>query len=141
MAEHRFCKPTVVGSTPTLGSNPRARCCHPAGPEVTERPLPDGPNALVPCAPVARRVDDMQPVHVLLAQALSLSGLVAASGAYAGIVRRRSERRIEIQAVAHASQAAVTRVDRSMALSRIDRTFSAVASRRRGHPSAGTRER
>jgi hypothetical protein len=21
MAEHRFCKPTVVGSTPTLGSN------------------------------------------------------------------------------------------------------------------------
>jgi hypothetical protein len=80
----------------------------------------------------------MQPVHVLLAQALSLSGLVAASGAYAGIVRRRVERRIEIQAAAHASQAAVTRVDRSMALLRIDRTFSASAYRRRDRTSAET---
>ena len=25
MAEHRFCKPTVVGSTPTLGSTIHAR--------------------------------------------------------------------------------------------------------------------
>jgi hypothetical protein len=80
----------------------------------------------------------MQPLHILLAQALSLSGLVAASGAYAGIVRRRLERRTEIQAVAHASQAAVTRVDRSMALSRIDRTFSASAYRRRDRTSAET---
>ncbi len=82
----------------------------------------------------------MQQVHVLLAQALSLSGLVAASGAYAGILRRRQERRVEYRAAAHASQAAVTRVDRSMALSRIDRTFSASVYRRRDHAASVSRK-
>ena len=66
----------------------------------------------------------MDPSQLLLAQTLSLSGLLGASGAYAGIVRRRQERRLEQQALANASQAAVERVDRSMALSRLSRTFS-----------------
>ncbi|HEX7171475.1 MAG TPA: hypothetical protein VF365_02585 [Candidatus Limnocylindria bacterium] len=66
----------------------------------------------------------MDPSQLLLAQTLSLSGLLGASGAYAGVVRRRQERRIEMQASADASQAAVERVDRTMALARLRRTFT-----------------
>ena len=66
----------------------------------------------------------MDPSQLLLAQTLSLSGLLGASGAYAGIVRRRRERRIELQASADASHVAVDRVDRTVALSRLSRTFS-----------------
>ena len=66
----------------------------------------------------------MDPSQLLLAQTLSLSGLLGASGAYAGIVRRRRERRVELQASADASHVAVDRVDRTMALSRLSRTFS-----------------
>lgn len=66
----------------------------------------------------------MDPNHLLLAQALSLSGLIGGSGAYAGIMRRRQRRRLEGQASAAAGQIAVERVDRSLALSRLDRTFT-----------------
>ncbi|HEX7197597.1 MAG TPA: hypothetical protein VF364_12290 [Candidatus Limnocylindria bacterium] len=62
----------------------------------------------------------MEPTNLLLAQALSLSGLVGASGAYAGILRRRRDRQGE---AALASNAAAERVDRHMALARIDHTF------------------
>jgi hypothetical protein len=78
----------------------------------------------------------MEPSHLLLAQTLSLSGLLGASGAYAGIVRRRRERRLDLQARGDASQAAVDRVDRAMALSRLSRTFSPSVYPRQGHASA-----
>jgi hypothetical protein len=78
----------------------------------------------------------MEPSHLLLAQTLSLSGLLGASGAYAGIVRRRRERRIDLQASGDASQAAIERVDRSMALSRLSRTFSPSVYRRQGRAAA-----
>lgn len=74
----------------------------------------------------------MEPSYLLLAQTLSLSGLMGASGAYAGIVRRRQERRIELQALDNASGAAVERVDRAMALSRLSRTFSPSVYERQG---------
>ena len=63
----------------------------------------------------------MEPANLLLAQALTLAGLIGASGAYAGIIRRRQEHRIASFAGATASQAAVDRVERSLALGRIGR--------------------
>jgi hypothetical protein len=79
----------------------------------------------------------MQPTDMLLAQALSFSGLVGASGAYAGIVRRRIDRRVEAHASADASEAAVERVQRSIALSKLERTFTKSAYRRHdGGPEA-----
>jgi hypothetical protein len=72
----------------------------------------------------------MEPSHLVLAQTLSLSGLVVATGAYAGIVRRRGERRMELRASANAGQAAVDRTDRAMALSRLRRTFTPSAYQR-----------
>ena len=83
----------------------------------------------------------MDPSQLLLAQTLSLSGLLGASGAYAGIVRRRHERRIELQALAVASEAAVERVDRSMALSRLSRTFSPSVYQRQGRASENRERR
>jgi hypothetical protein len=77
----------------------------------------------------------MQPSHLLLAQALSLSGLVAACGAYAGLIRRRRDRRTELQATTDASTSAVSRIERSMALSHIDHTFSRSAYRRQDSAS------
>jgi hypothetical protein len=74
----------------------------------------------------------MEASHLILAQTLSFSGLLGASGAYAGIVRRRNDRRIALQASAEASEAAVERVDRTMALSRLRRTFSPSVYHRRG---------
>ena len=65
----------------------------------------------------------MEPGNLLLAQDITLSGLIGASGAYAGIIRRRQERRIMSHVAASASQAAVDRVDRSLVLGRIDHTF------------------
>lgn len=64
----------------------------------------------------------MDPTHLLLVQALSLSGLLGGSGAYAGIVRRRRDR-LEERAFSRASEAAVERVDRHMAIARLDHTF------------------
>ena len=66
----------------------------------------------------------MDTSHLILAQSLSLSGLVGATGAYAGLVRRRHARQVAVEASAQSSQAAVDRVDRSMALARLRRTFS-----------------
>jgi hypothetical protein len=77
----------------------------------------------------------MEPGHLLLAQTLSLSGLLGASGAYAGILRRRRERRIDMLASADAGKAAVDRTDRSVALSRLSRTFSPSVYQRQGRAS------
>lgn len=79
----------------------------------------------------------MEPTNLLLAQALTLSGLVGASGAYAGILRRRSERRIEDEVTAHASHAATERIDRHRALGRIEHTFVRSAYQHRDRPSTG----
>ena len=65
----------------------------------------------------------MEPSNLLLAQAMTLSGLVGASGAYAGIIRRRSLRRLETESSLAASQTAVDRVERSLVLGRLDDTF------------------
>jgi hypothetical protein len=75
----------------------------------------------------------MQPATLVLAQAISLSGLIAASAGYASLIRRRQHRRTELQAATAASDAAVDRVERSLVLGRIDRTFvrSAYLPRRR----------
>ncbi len=73
----------------------------------------------------------MEPSQLILAQTLSFSGLIGASGAYAGIIRRRQERRLEAEATAAAARTAVVRVDRSLALSRLDRTFTSSIYRRR----------
>jgi hypothetical protein len=73
----------------------------------------------------------MEPSQLILAQALSFSGLLGASGAYAGIIRRRHAHRLEAEASAEAGRTAVTRVDRSLALWRLDRTFTSSAYRRR----------
>ena len=78
----------------------------------------------------------MDPSHLILAQTLSLSGLVGATGGYAGLVRRRHERQIAMQTSAAASQTALDRVDRSMALSRLRRTFSPSVYQRRDGTSA-----
>ena len=77
----------------------------------------------------------MEPSNLLLAQALSLSGLVGATGAYAGIVRRRRDLGVVADEVAIASAAAVERVDRHISLSRLDATFIKSAYRRRDRPS------
>jgi hypothetical protein len=65
----------------------------------------------------------MEPSTVLLAQALTLSGLIGSAGAYAGIVRRRAEWRLEMRAADASTRSAVDRVQRVIALGRIDRTF------------------
>jgi hypothetical protein len=77
----------------------------------------------------------MEPSNLLLAQALSLSGLVGATAAYAGIVRRRRDLGALTQATALASAAAVERVDRHLSLSRLEDTFVRSAYRRRDRPS------
>jgi hypothetical protein len=68
---------------------------------------------------------------LLLAQTLSLSGLIGATGAYAGIIRRRNVGRLAAQRVALVSAAAVERVDRHLSLSRLEHTFVRSAYRRR----------
>ena len=78
----------------------------------------------------------MEVNHLLLAQTLSLSGLLGASGAYAGIVRRRRERRIDLQASADASHTAADRVERSMALAHLDRTFTPSVYQRQDRASS-----
>lgn len=65
----------------------------------------------------------MEPSTFLLAQAMSLSGLIAASAGYAGLIRRRQQRRSEMHVATAASDAALDRVERSLVLGRIDRTF------------------
>jgi hypothetical protein len=75
----------------------------------------------------------MEPSNLLLAQALSLSGLVAATASYAGILRRRRDLG-ELTASAFASAAAVERVDRHLSLSRLEDTFIKSAYRRRDRP-------
>jgi hypothetical protein len=65
----------------------------------------------------------MEPSTFLLAQAMSLSGLIAASAGYAGLIRRRHHRRNEMEIASAASSAALDRVERSLVLGRIDRTF------------------
>lgn len=78
----------------------------------------------------------MDPTNtMLLAQALSLSGLIGASGAYVGIIRRRRDGRIEMQAAAEASEVATERVGRQIALGRIEHTFVRSAYRRRDRDS------
>lgn len=64
----------------------------------------------------------MEASHLLLAQTLSLCGLIGGAAAYAGLIRRRAERLIEERA-ALASQAAVERVGRTLALGHIEHTF------------------
>ena len=75
----------------------------------------------------------MEPGTLFIAQAVSLSGLIAASAGYASLIRRRHHRRDELQAGTAASNAAVERVERSLVLGRIDHTFvkSAYPHRRR----------
>jgi hypothetical protein len=75
----------------------------------------------------------MQPGTLLIAQAMSLSGLIAASFCYASLIRRRHHQRTELQAATTASNAALDRVERSLVLGRMDRTFvkSAYVPRRR----------
>ena len=65
----------------------------------------------------------MESTHLLLAQALSLSGLIGASGAYAGIVRRRRDDRLN-KKVASVSGAAVQRVERHLAMAHLEHTFT-----------------
>jgi hypothetical protein len=72
-------------------------------------------------------VDNSQ---LLVAQALSLSGLIGAAGAYAGILRRRADARMVTRAAMDSSLVAVDRVDRSIALSRLERTFDKSVVRR-----------
>lgn len=73
----------------------------------------------------------MEAAALLVAQALSLSGLIGASGAYAGIVRRRQDHRLEVRAAAAISTAAVDRIDRHRTLARLDQTFIKSAYRPR----------
>lgn len=65
----------------------------------------------------------MESGTILVAQAVSLSGLIAASAAYGALIRRRHHRRNELMVTAAASSAAIDRVERSLVLGRIDRTF------------------
>jgi hypothetical protein len=95
----------------------------------------DSPIALLPPTALGPYIRSMEPSHLLLAQSLSLSALVAATGAYAGIVRRRGEVRIGLRATVDASLAAVDRIDRSMALTRLDRTFIRSTVRRKERDS------
>jgi hypothetical protein len=75
----------------------------------------------------------MEPGTLLIAQAISIWGLIAASAGYADLIRRRQHRRTELQVATAASNAALDRVERSLVLGRIDRTFvkSAYLPRRR----------
>ena len=82
----------------------------------------------------------MDPTNIALVQLLSLSGLVGASGAYAGIVRRRHERRMEAETAARSSDVAVERVARHRALTGIENTFARSAYPHRKPPSAGPRD-
>ena len=72
----------------------------------------------------------MSTSYLLLAQALSLSGLIGAAAAYAGIVRRRADARVVMRASTDSSLMAVDRVDRSLALARLERTYVKSAVRR-----------
>lgn len=74
----------------------------------------------------------MDPTQLLLAQALSLSGLVGGTGAYAGIVRHRHERQIE-SAAADRSNQAVERVEQQLTLTRLEHRL---AKRGRGDRDA-----
>ena len=65
----------------------------------------------------------MELSNLVLAQAITLSGLIGASGAYAGIIRRRGQHRLESASAQAASQSAVDRVERSLVLGRLDHTF------------------
>ena len=73
----------------------------------------------------------MGPSELLLAQAISLSGLLGATAAYAGIVRRRSALRLEFAAAAQSSRTATERVERHLTLARLEHTFTKSAFRRR----------
>lgn len=64
----------------------------------------------------------MDASHLLLAQTLALSGLIGGTAAYAGLIRRRAERVIGERS-ALASQAAVERVGRTLALGHLENTF------------------
>jgi hypothetical protein len=77
----------------------------------------------------------MEASNLLLAQALSLSGLVGATASYAGIVRRRRAVAAVAEAAAFASAAAVERVDRHRSLGRLEDTFIKSAYHRRDRPS------
>lgn len=78
----------------------------------------------------------MEPTQLLLAQTLALSGLVGAVGAYAGILRRRANGRLEAAAISVANEAAIERVERHMTLARLEHTFvkSAYRPRNRRFP-------
>ena len=65
----------------------------------------------------------MEPSNLLLAQTVSLCGLIGAAGAYGGIIRRRVEYRLESASAASAAETAVDRVERSLVLGRLDHTF------------------
>jgi hypothetical protein len=65
----------------------------------------------------------MEPANILLAQALTLIGLIGASGAYASLIRRRQESRVEHAAAVAASQSAAERVESTLFLGRVDHTF------------------
>lgn len=77
----------------------------------------------------------MDAPHLLLAQSLSLSGLIGAAGAYAALIRRRAER-LDAHRALLASQAAVERVDRTLALGHLEHTYL-----RGPYPSSWTRRR
>jgi hypothetical protein len=74
-------------------------------------------------SPAVAYIRRMDPSNLLLAQAITLIGLIGASGAYAGIVRRRGQHRLEAASAAAAGQSAVDRVERSLVLGRLDHTF------------------
>lgn len=65
----------------------------------------------------------MEVSNVLLAQTVALCGLIGAAGAYAGMIRRRVEHRMESASADAAAQTAVDRVERTLVLGRIDHTF------------------
>ena len=85
-------------------------------------PASGGPIELLRRAGAVARFRAIKPGNLLLAQALTLSGLIGASGAYASLVRRRQERRVELAEIA-ASQSRATRVETALFLGRIDDTF------------------
>ena len=79
----------------------------------------------------------MDSTHLLLAQALSMSGLLGASGAYAGMVRRRHDHRLEVEEASLASDAAIERVERELAMAHLENTFSKSVYRRFGRRFGG----
>jgi hypothetical protein len=74
----------------------------------------------------------MDASHLLLAQSLSLTGLIGGAAAYAGLIRRRAERVLQERATL-ASQGAVERVTRTLALGHLEHTYL------RGHYPASLR--